>query len=69
MKRDITEKLIEWKNNPSHKPLLIKGARQVGKSYSIIKFGENEFDNFVEVNFEQKPQYITCFDTLDPKKI
>lgn len=69
MKRDIEETLRIWKNEEQRYPLLVRGARQVGKSYSIIKFGEKEFDNLVEVNFEQKPQYITCFDTLEPKKI
>ena len=69
MKRDIEETLRIWKNEEHRYPLLVRGARQVGKSYSIIKFGENEFDNFVEINFEQKPQYKNCFDTLEPKKI
>jgi len=69
MLRDIDETLRAWKKEAHRYPLLVRGARQVGKSYSIIKFGENEFDNLVEVNFEQKPQYITCFDTLEPKKI
>jgi len=69
MKRDIDESLITWKTEAHRYPLLVRGARQVGKSYSIINFGENEFNNLVEVNFEQKPQYIACFDTLEPKKI
>ncbi|MCD6346727.1 MAG: AAA family ATPase, partial [Bacteroidales bacterium] len=69
MKRDIDEVFRSWKNETNRYPLLVRGARQVGKSYSIKKFGENEFDNMVEVNFEQKPQYNTCFDTLEPKKI
>jgi len=69
MKRDIDETFRTWKKEEHRYPLLVHGARQVGKSYSIIKFGENEFDNLVEVNFELKPYYITCFDTLEPKKI
>ena len=69
MKRDIDKTFRTWKKEEHRYPLLVRGARQVGKSYSIIKFGKNEFDNLVEVNFEQKPQYITCFDTLEPKKI
>jgi hypothetical protein len=69
MKRDIELTLETWKNEEHRYPLLVRGARQVGKSYSVIKFGENEFDNLVEVNFEQKPQYKTCFETLEPKKI
>lgn len=53
MKRDIDETFRTWKKEEHRYPLLVHGARQVGKSYSIIKFGENEFDNLVEVNFEQ----------------
>ncbi len=69
MKRDIEVTLETWKKEEHRYPLLVRGARQVGKSYSVIKFGENEFDNLVEVNFEQKPQYKTCFETLEPEKI
>lgn len=69
MTRDIDETLRAWKKEAHRYPLLVRGARQVGKSYSIKQFGENEFDNVVEVNFEQKPQYKTCFDTLEPKTI
>jgi len=69
MKRDIDESFRIWKNQKKRYPLLVRGARQVGKSYSVKRLGENEFDNLVEVNFELKPQYKTCFETLDPKKI
>lgn len=69
MKRDIDDTLKNWKSEVHRYPLLVRGARQVGKTYSIKQFGENEFDNLVEVNFEQKPQYFTCFDSLEPKKI
>ena len=69
MKRDIDDTLKTWKTEAHRYPLLVRGARQVGKTYSIKQFGENEFDNLVEVNFEQKPQYLTCFESLEPKKI
>ena len=69
MKRDIEVTLETWKKEEHRYPLLVRGARQVGKSYSVLKFGENKFNNLVEVNFEQKPQYKTCFETLEPKKI
>lgn len=52
MKRRITESLIEWKNNKDRKPLIINGARQVGKSYILQEFGANHYDNVVEINFE-----------------
>jgi len=69
MKRDIDDTLKTWKTEAHRYPLLVRGARQVGKTYSIKKFGENEFDNLVEVNFEQKPQYLACFESLEPKEI
>ena len=69
MKRDVEEYLDTWKNEEHRYPLLVRGARQVGKSYSIVRFGKSEFGNMVEVNFEQKPEYKTCFDTLEPRTI
>ncbi len=69
MKRDIEETLRDWKNDRRRRPLLVRGARQVGKSYTITQFGETEFDNIVIVNFEQNPECKTCFDTLEPQKI
>ncbi len=50
-------------------PLLLRGARQVGKSYLIKKFGEENFENLVEVNFEEYPEYKKCFETLHPTQI
>jgi predicted AAA+ superfamily ATPase len=69
MKRDIEHTLAEWKSDNSRRPLLIRGARQVGKSYTVTEFGTNEFDNMAAVNFEQRPEYKTCFKTLDPIEI
>ncbi len=69
MKRDIEQALSSWKKEKNRRPLLVRGARQVGKSYSIIKFGQNEFDTLVEINFELKPQFKTCFNTLEPRTI
>ena len=51
MKRKITEALIAWKNNPAHKPLILQGARQVGKSYILEEFGRQlcrTVDNLLE---------------------
>lgn len=52
MRRRITDSLIEWKNSAGRKPLIVNGARQVGKSYILREFGQTHFDNVVEVNFE-----------------
>jgi predicted AAA+ superfamily ATPase len=69
LKRDIDDLLAAWKHRDQRWPLLIRGARQVGKSYSITEFGKKNFHNLVKINFEQHPQYKACFDTLDPKQI
>ena len=52
MYRNIIEQIREWKNKEGRKPLILAGARQVGKTYILRKFGEEEFDNVVYVNCE-----------------
>lgn len=69
MFRLIENDLIEWKTAPHRKPLLIRGARQVGKSYIVEKFGKTHFEHFVTINFELEPKFIDCFDDLDPEAI
>ena len=51
MKRDVEKDLLEWKNWPGRMPLLLRGARQVGKTYIVENFGKEHFDSFVEINF------------------
>lgn len=53
--------MLEWKNARQHKPLLVRGARQVGKSWAVRHLGES-FDNMVEVNFEKKPDMKSLFE-------
>ncbi len=53
MKRKIEEFLKEWKNSDVKKCLLIKGQRQIGKTYTIRKFANENYEQFVEINFEQ----------------
>lgn len=67
--RDIYNNLNVWKKNPGRKPLLIRGARQVGKSYIVQVFGENEFKNLVVINFERDPQYKEIFKSNHPTEI
>ncbi|MFC2061926.1 ATP-binding protein [Elusimicrobiota bacterium] len=70
MKRDIYKELIEWKNTSEHKPLILGGARQVGKTYILKEFGKNEFDNLAYFNFEENPELINFFeDTLNAQRI
>ena len=53
MERFKIEELINWKNNASRKPLIIKGARQVGKTWLMLEFAKRHFNNYVYVNFEE----------------
>ena len=69
MERDIEVDLKRWKNLHHRMPLLLRGARQVGKTYVVEKFGTEEFEHYVVINFEQNPEYRNCFKTLEPQKI
>ena len=69
MQRDISVFLRKWKNSKVRQPLLIRGARQTGKTYSVRQFGKANFENCVEINFEEKPEFGQCFDNYDPKSI
>ncbi len=69
MDRMLEQGLRQWKKNPTHYPLLLRGARQVGKTYLVEKFGKREFESTVSVNFEAQPEAIACFETLDPIQI
>lgn len=63
-KRTIEKELIRWKESPIRKPLILRGARQVGKTSIVRKFAEENFDNFVEINLE-KPDYKKIFKNVD----
>jgi predicted AAA+ superfamily ATPase len=63
MQRLITKKLIEWKSKSDRKPLILRGARQVGKSYVIADFGKQYFEGEVHIiNFEKRPDWKSVFD-------
>ena len=57
LKRKIDDYLVNWKTDPERKPLIIKGARQVGKTKSILKFAETHYESIIEINFVSKPVY------------
>ncbi len=69
MKRALEEVLLKWKSKSSRRPLLLRGARQVGKTYLVETFGKAEFEKFHNINFEFEPEYAQCFMTFDPVKI
>jgi len=71
MKRNATEYLTHWATKPNRKPLIINGARQIGKSWAVRELGKTVFkQNFLELNFEKKPQLNQIFEVdLDVKRI
>lgn len=62
LKRKIDEYLIQWKNNPDRMPLIVKGARQIGKTESIRKFARENYKYVVEINFVLQKQFKGIFD-------
>ena len=61
MYRNQIEKLIKWKNNKNKKPLIIRGARQVGKTWLMKEFGEKYYQNFAYINFERNTRMEQLF--------
>lgn len=62
MDRKIMNYFKNWKDNPHRKPLILQGARQVGKTYSILEFGRNCYENVVYFNFETNPKLSETFE-------
>ena len=70
MERDISLKLFEWKNSSLRKPLIVRGARQVGKTYSILEFGKYNYSKVHLINFEKSPVWKKVFEPdLDAERI
>ena len=70
MKREIYKELVNWKNKDNKKPLIIKGARQIGKTYIIKKFAKENYDDLIEINFERDLSIKTIFEkSHDPKEL
>jgi len=62
MFRKIQHFLKQWKENPYRKPLILQGARQVGKTYSVLEFGRIHYENVAYFNFETTPKLSSTFD-------
>lgn len=69
MKRKIYQDLLNWKNSSNRMPLILQGARQVGKTYIATIFGNNEYANVAYFNFEQDETLMDFFSILDPSRI
>lgn len=62
LKRKVDNYLLEWKNNPDHKPLIIKGARQVGKTRSVEWFASQNYQCVIQINFVEQKRYRDIFE-------
>jgi len=70
MKRFIEETLLKWKDEKGRKPLVLSGARQVGKSYVIEQNYGRHFEQLLSINFEKQPEFHSCFESgYDPLTI
>ncbi len=70
MKRLIEDKLLDWKNSRRRKPLILRGARQIGKTWIIKSFGNRYYKNIVTIDFEKERELHSFFEkSLDPKTI
>ncbi|MFH0994169.1 MAG: ATP-binding protein [Pseudomonadota bacterium] len=70
MQRKLMEKLVAWKGRPGHMPLVVYGARQVGKTYLLDRFGKERFEDVVYVNFETDESLASTFsENIDPARL
>ena len=70
MFRKITAQLLEWKDSEYRKPLVLQGARQVGKTYAVLEFAREQYDNVAYINFEFDKAAVSIFESnLDPKEV
>ncbi len=70
MERKAEKHLVNWKNSKRKKPLLLQGARQVGKTWLLLEFGRKHYRNVAYFNFESNPELHRIFDRdLQPARI
>jgi uncharacterized protein len=68
MEREILSSLAQWKNSRNRKPLLLKGLRQVGKTWALKEFGKRNYDDVAYFNFEERTELATLFETTKETK-
>ncbi|MFO7790473.1 MAG: ATP-binding protein [Bacteroidota bacterium] len=69
MYREIEKYLSEWKESKHRKPLILRGARQVGKTYSVDKFAQENFSDYLKINIEQEQELHSIFTSRKPEVI
>ena len=62
LERKIEYKLLEWKKNRNKLCAIVRGARQIGKTYSIERFGKKYYKHYIYINFIEKPEYSSIFE-------
>ena len=65
MERLILKKLLNWKNSPYRKPLILKGVRQVGKTWILKELGKRYYENTAYFNFDENEEYRQFFETTN----
>lgn len=65
VKRKMSKELLKWKLDAKKSPLILYGARQVGKTYTILSFGKENYKNVAYINFEDDTELSKIFDTCD----
>ena len=60
LRRKIEKTLLDWKNTPNHKPLILKGCRQCGKTYSVLEFAKKNYAHTVYLNFSKIRSLFQC---------
>ena len=64
MQRDALQKLIQWKNSRGRKPLILKGARQTGKTWLMKEFGRLYYKDTIYINFENEQRFRSLFQPI-----
>ena len=69
MERIAYNKLVEWKNKSNRKPLILNGARQVGKTWLLKNFGQREYKNLAYINCDRTDEMKTIFSDFDTERL
>ena len=69
MERTVYKDLCAWKNKKDRKPLILNGARQVGKTWLLNEFGKNEYKNVAYINCDEVPEIKSAFSDFDTKRL
>ena len=61
IKRDILETFLRWRESPRRKPMLLLGARQIGKTWAVERFGKEHYKYFIKFDLDRSPEVIDAF--------